>query len=676
MGLMLIYYMILLIPPPPFVSPLSFNLSTIGPNVSSQIKTQGSAFISEEGIEASTELYRSARATYVDPLHLWDESSGQLADFNTHFSFIIQKIDNNITDYGNGLAFFMGPVNARIPDNAYGNALGLGVRDDPTAKPEDPFVAVEFDTFTNDWDPQGPHVGIDISSIKSAANVSWPNNMTAGKVNDAWITYDSTSQIIRVVFTSYMNNKTQTSTLEHRVDLRLELPEWVSIGFSAATGKYTQIHNVKSWDFNSTQVSVPDSTGMKMKAGEVIGLVVGLSVSIFGLILLGYCLWQKRSKNGNEEESVLNVSMENEFERASGPKKFSYAELVLATDNFSEKRKLGEGGFGGVYKGFLKDSKSCVAAVKRVSKSSSQGEKEYASEVKIISRLRHRNLVQLIGWCHEQKELLLVYEFLPNGSLDSHLFKGKSLLTWETRYKVVQGLASALLYLHEEGEQCVIHRDIKSSNIMLDSSFNAKLGDFGLARLVDHEAEAKTTAMAGTLGYMAPELVITGKASKESDVYSFGIVALEITCGRRPVDLRAPENEARMVEWVWELYGRGVHLEAADPKLGREFDEEKMERLMVVGLWCAHPDYTLRPSIRQVIHVLSFEPHEPPILPSTFPVPTYSVSPPHARTSLQFESSSGAGTSDSYPAEKPVSTASEATTSSSSSKYVSIPFTI
>ncbi|KAL8541735.1 hypothetical protein ACS0TY_002842 [Phlomoides rotata] len=416
------------------------------------------------------------------------------------------------------------------------------------------------------------------------------------------------------------------------------------------------------------------SAGKKMKAGEVIGLVVGFSVSIFGLILLGYYLWQKRNKNGNEEELALNVTMENEFERGSGPKKFLYAELVCATDNFSEEYKLGEGGFGGVYLGFLNNLNSRVA-VKRVSKSSKQGAKEYASEVKIISWLRHRNLVQLIGWCHchEKRELLLVYEFLPNGSLDSHLFNRQSSLTWETRYKVVQGLASALLYLHEEGEQCVIHRDIKSSNIMLDSCFNAKLGDFGLARLVDYEAEAQTTVMAGTMGYMAPELVITGKASKESDVYSFGIVALEIACGRRPVGGRAPENEARMVEWVWELYGRGVHLEAADPKLGREFDEEKMERLMEVGLWCAHPDHTLRPSIRQAIHVLWFEPHEPPILPSRFPVPTYSVSPPHARTSLEFESS---GTSDSYQAGprgntyKPV-LAGTASSTASSSQFVS-----
>jgi serine/threonine protein kinase len=162
--------------------------------------------------------------------------------------------------------------------------------------------------------------------------------------------------------------------------------------------------------------------------------------------------------------------------------------------------------------------------------------------------------VQLIGWCHGRGELLLVYEFMPNKSLDTHLFTGESLLIWAMRYKAAQGLASALLYLHEEWEQCVVHRDIKSSNIMLDSYFNAKLGDFGLARLVDHLKESQTTVLAGTMGYMAPECVTTGKASKESDVYSFGIVALEIACGRKPIKHNAPEDQVVMIEWVWELY--------------------------------------------------------------------------------------------------------------------------
>ncbi|KAL7227594.1 hypothetical protein ACSBR1_022457 [Camellia fascicularis] len=205
------------------------------------------------------------------------------------------------------------------------------------------------------------------------------------------------------------------------------------------------------------------------------------------------------------------------------------------------------------------------------------------------------------------------------------------------RYKIAQGLASALLYLHEEWEQCVVHRDVKSSNVMLDSNFNAKLGDFGLARLVDHGKDSQTTILAGTRGYTAPKCVITGKANKESDVYSFGVVALEIACRRKLIDLDVPESQMRMMEWVWDLYGTNRLLEdALDPKICPNFVKEEMECLMIVGLWCAHPDHNLRPSIRQAIHVLNFE-ATLPILPAKMPVPTY-LAPPVNASSLVYGS--------------------------------------
>lgn len=221
-----------------------------------------------------------------------------------------------------------------------------------------------------------------------------------------------------------------------------------------------------------------------------------------------------------KEDSVFDLSMDDEFQKGIGPKRFCYKELASATNNFAEAQKIGQGGFGGVYKGYLKKLNSNVA-IKRISRESRQGIKEYAAEVKIISQLRHRNLVQLIGWCHMKKDLLLIYEFMQNGSLDSHLYRGKSILTWQMRYNIAMDLALAVLYLHEEWEQCVLHRDIKSSNAMLDSSFNAKLGDFGLAGLVDHDKGPQTTVLAGTMGYIAPEYCTTGKARKESDIIQF-----------------------------------------------------------------------------------------------------------------------------------------------------------
>ncbi|XP_038989100.1 L-type lectin-domain containing receptor kinase IX.1-like [Phoenix dactylifera] len=336
------------------------------------------------------------------------------------------------------------------------------------------------------------------------------------------------------------------------------------------------------------------------------------------------CLCKKGDRRKKEVDKTIDSMINVAFERESGPRKFPYSVLEGATKNFMEERKLGGGGFGEVYRGVLHDSQLEVA-IKRISRGSKQGTKEYISEVTIISRLRHRNLVQLIGYCHERGDLLLVYEYMPNKSLDYHLYKKTRLLLWPERYKIALGLASALLYLHEEWEQCVIHRDVKPSNLMLDSGFNAKLADFGLARLVDHDSNRETTVLAGTRGYIAPEYAITGKASKETDVFSFGVVILEIASGRKPSEVEK-DDQVNLVEWVWELYGNGRCLAAADRRLEMEFDEQQMVYLMVVGLWCAHPDRDQRPTMRQAINVLKFD-TPLPALPPNMPIPMFH-SPP------------------------------------------------
>ncbi|XP_037439404.1 L-type lectin-domain containing receptor kinase IX.1-like [Triticum dicoccoides] len=314
--------------------------------------------------------------------------------------------------------------------------------------------------------------------------------------------------------------------------------------------------------------------------------------------------------------------VEAELEQGvSDPRPFSYQELTVATDNFSEDRALGRGGFGSVYRGFLGDMNREVA-VKRVSETSRQGWKEFISEVRIISRLRHRNLVRLIGWCHGGEELLLVYDLMHNGSLDTHLYRPDCVLTWPVRYEIVLGLGLALLYLHQDTEQRVVHRDIKPSNIMLDAFFTAKLGDFGLARLINDGRGSHTTGIAGTMGYIDPETVLAGRASVESDMYSFGVVLLEVACGRRPTLIQEDGDIVHLVQWVWGLYGRGSVLNAADERLRGEFDGEQMERVMVLGLWCGHPDRGMRPSIRQAVSMLRSE-APLPSLPVRMPVATY-----------------------------------------------------
>ncbi|KAL6629549.1 hypothetical protein ACP70R_029314 [Stipagrostis hirtigluma subsp. patula] len=374
--------------------------------------------------------------------------------------------------------------------------------------------------------------------------------------------------------------------------------------------------------------------GPKSQTALVVGATVGsvIFVIICTVVLVCFLVLRRRRRRARELElDVLDDDpIEGEFEKGAGPRRFRYSELAMATSFFADEEKLGEGGFGSVYRGYLKDMDLHVA-IKRVSKTSKQGRKEYISEVKIISRLRHRNLVQLIGWCHGGGELLLVYELMPNASLDTHVHNKDLVLSWPLRHEIVLGIGSSLLYLHEEWEQCVLHRDIKPSNVMLDASFTAKLGDFGLARLVDHERESHTTALAGTMGYMDPECMLTGRASTASDVYSFGVVVLEIVCGRRPIVVVDDTDEyatVHLVQWVWEFYGRGSILDAADARLNGEFDKEEMERVMVTALWCAHPDRALRPSIRQAVNVLR-EKASLPNLPPNMPVARFM--PPAAR---------------------------------------------
>ncbi|XVE83034.1 hypothetical protein DITRI_Ditri16bG0054400 [Diplodiscus trichospermus] len=647
----------------PYVNPLSFNFTSFNPNMQN-IDFEGDAFSSSDVLQltkndAINNLTGSVgRASYNQPVRLWDASNGSLTDFTTQFSFILRAVDPS--EYGDGISFFIAPFESKIPANSSDGYLALFNPNSTSNSSNNNIVAVEFDSFQNEWDPSDDHVGININSIISVKNVTWASSIKNGSRANAWVTYNSTTTNLSV-FLTYADNPVYSgnSSLAYVVDLRDYLPEWVRIGFSASTGRQVEIHNILFWSFDSSL----DEGGRKGKnSGLIIGLTVGFGLLACGLGLFFFTMWRIRARF-NKDGEAIDGTIDDEFEKGTGPKRFTYRELSHATNSFAEVGKLGEGGFGGVYKGLLSDSNTEVA-VKRVSRGSRQGKKEYISEVKIISRLRHRNLVQLNGWCHEKGELLLVYECLPNGSLDSHLFGGKTMLTWTVRYKIALGLASALLYLHEEWEQCVVHRDIKSSNVMLDSNFNAKLGDFGLARLVDHDLGSQTTVLAGTMGYLAPECVTTGKASKESDVYSFGVVALEIACGRKPVEPREEPSKVRMVEWVWELYGKGHLLEAVDKRLGNVFDERQMECLMVTGLWCCHPDYSHRPSIRQVINVLNFE-APLPILPSKLPVPTY-YAPPINLCNFSYTSSTGHIDSEKYQTQCSCSSCSTHTSSSTS----------
>eukprot|EP00253_Pinus_taeda_P027955 PITA_27955 len=285
---------------------------------------------------------------------------------------------------------------------------------------------------------------------------------------------------------------------------------------------------------------------------------------------------------------------------------FEMKTLVAATENFHGKNKLGQGGFGAVYKGTTLDG--TVIAVKKLSLQSRQGKREFLNEVELVAKIQHRNLVRLLGCCAEGSERLLVYEYLSNNSLDKILFDPNThrRLDWQERHNIIIGITRGLLYLHEDSNLRIIHRDIKASNILLDEKLNPKIADFGLARLFTEDETHISTAAAGTRGYMAPEYAMQGQLSVKVDVYSFGVVVLELMSGRKNADLNLSPQMQILLEWAWRLYKRGHMMDMIDPAIIETCsDHEQALRCIHIGLLCTQAEISLRPSISTINLMLS-----------------------------------------------------------------------
>nr|POF07969.1 cysteine-rich receptor-like protein kinase 3 [Quercus suber] len=288
---------------------------------------------------------------------------------------------------------------------------------------------------------------------------------------------------------------------------------------------------------------------------------------------------------------------------------FSYESLEKATNYFHNSNKLGQGGSGSVYKGILPDGK--VVAIKRLFFKNPQWVDDFFNEVNLISGINHKNLVKQLGCSITGPESLLVYEYVPNQSLHDHFSVKENLrlLRWDVRFKIILGTAEGLAYLHEESNLRIIHRDIKLSNILLDGDFEPKIADFGLARLFPGDKTHISTEIAGTLGYLAPEYMVHGKLTEKADVYSFGILVLEVVCGKRNNSFS--QNSHSILQMVWNLYGTGKLCEAVDPILEANFEEVEASRLLQVGLLCAQASAELRPSMSVVVKMLT-DNHEIP----------------------------------------------------------------
>ncbi|PRQ28644.1 putative protein kinase RLK-Pelle-DLSV family [Rosa chinensis] len=365
----------------------------------------------------------------------------------------------------------------------------------------------------------------------------------------------------------------------------------------------------------------------KTKIIMIVGIVVGIAVLLSaGLII---CFVRRRRNSGstlNRRESkgplersqdfLLNsVVVSSKKDHYSGDRSnddlelplFDFSSVVAATDNFSDENKLGQGGFGCVYKGLVEGQE---IAVKRLSKNSGQGTEEFKNEVKLIARLQHRNLVRLLGCCVDVDEKMLIYEYMENKSLDSFLFdKAKRyLLDWQKRFNIICGIARGLLYLHQDSRFRIIHRDLKASNILLDGELDPKISDFGMARIFGQDqTEANTKKVVGTYGYMSPEYAMDGLFSIKSDVFSFGVLVLEIVSGQKNRGFYYSNNELNLLGHAWELWNEGRALDIIDSSVGASFSESEVLRCMQVGLLCVQERAEDRPTMSSVVLMLSSE---------------------------------------------------------------------
>ncbi|KAJ4823218.1 G-type lectin S-receptor-like serine/threonine-protein kinase SD1-1 [Turnera subulata] len=340
-----------------------------------------------------------------------------------------------------------------------------------------------------------------------------------------------------------------------------------------------------------------------------IGIIVGAIILTMGVLLLGRILYGRRRKH-KSRENMKNIlekyykTRQNNSEDLELPV-IQFSTITKATQNFSSKNKLGKGGFGTVYKGTLSDGQEI--AVKRLSINSRQGLEEFINEVMLIVKLQHRNLVKLLGCCVEGDERMLVYEYMPNKSLDYFIFEEskRRILEWERRINIINGIARGLMYLHQDSRLRIIHRDLKASNILLDYEMNPKISDFGMARIFKgNQTEDKTNKVVGTYGYIAPEYAVKGRFSVKSDIFSFGVLVLEILSGKKNRGFSSPDHHHNLLGHAWILWMESRPLELVDDMPCESADGPQIERCIHIGLLCVQNQPEDRPNMSNVVLML------------------------------------------------------------------------
>lgn len=351
-----------------------------------------------------------------------------------------------------------------------------------------------------------------------------------------------------------------------------------------------------------------------ISVGSVLGLLIGFSAAAFLWLWFRRKRWLVHQNFLDRNKQLLKASMVPN----TGAIWFKLEQIMEATNDFSELNVVGEGSFAKVYKGSMADG--LEIAVKMLRNTTPEGDSEFLNEVEVIKNVRHRNLVALRGCCVASTEKvghcrLLVYDLMPNGSLQDYLF-GATMptLTWPQRRKIALGMAKGIAYLHNGVQPAIIHRDIKTSNILLDAELQAKVADFGLAKITEEGISHLTTRIAGTQGYVSPEYALYGQLTEKGDVYSFGVVLLELLSGRRALDMtKESPTEYLITDWAWMLVKGNRSLEVIDSTIRQESLKYIMERFVLVGVLCAHLLVACRPTMSQALKMLEGDEHIPEI---------------------------------------------------------------
>ncbi|GAA0143310.1 hypothetical protein LIER_35715 [Lithospermum erythrorhizon] len=586
---------------------------------SSTVSLYGNATIESSILTLTDErTFSIGRALYPFKISTKQLNSSYVLPFSTSFIFAMAPYKD--IQPGHGIVFLFVPYTG-IDGTTSSQNLGFLNRTND-GDPNTHVFGVEFDVFQNEefQDIDDNHVGIDINSLTSTYVHEagfWNHDdeesfqeltLNDGKNYQVWIDYADSWMNVSMVEAGMIRPKRPLISVS--VNLSQVFEDEMYVGFTAATGALVQSHKILAWSFSNENFNLSDALitsnlpSFQLPEDPIYKsewFVVGLSVGLFVVVvtgIVGSVLLIKRNRRlRNEREDM------EDWELEYWPHKIPYHEIEIATKNFADENVIGVGGNGPVYKGVLPGG--VEVAIKRITQENGEGMREFLSEISSLGRLKHRNLVGLRGWCKKERgsSLIVVYDYMENGSLDKRVFSDcdeKIMLNCEERIRILKDIASALLYLHEGWESKVLHRDIKSSNVLLDKYMNAKLGDFGLARMHEHDVMAATTRVVGTVGYMAPEVVRTGRASMQTDVFGYGVLILEVMCGRRPIE----EGKPHLIAFVLEHMKQEKLLNAIDERIRAhkgDFDEEEVEKVVQVGLLCSHPEASSRPTMRIVV---------------------------------------------------------------------------